>query len=82
MGFIRDLFEKVNEILSNYMEPPLMKISEFLSSGEYLIYAIIGLFLFLLIIVGLIRWLRKAPKFFITLIVIFGLVVGAWIISK
>lgn len=82
MGFIRDFFEKINEILSVYMEPFLMKISEFLSSGEYLIYAIIGLFLILLIIVGLIRWLRKAPKLFITLVVIFGLVIGAWLISK
>lgn len=82
MGFIRDFFEKINEILSVYMEPFLMKISDFLSSGEYLIYAIIGLFLILLIIVGLIRWLRKAPKLFITLVVIFGLVIGAWLISK
>lgn len=82
MGFIKEIFTKVDGILNTYMQPIVDKVVAFLTNGSNTVIAVIGVFAALLILIGLIRWLRKAPKLFIFVVLIFGLVVGAWVISK
>lgn len=82
MGFIRDLFVKANDFLQQYMAPVLDKIIQFLSNEEYAVIGVIGLFTAILILIGLFRWLRKAPKFFFIVLIIFALAVVLWLVSK
>lgn len=82
MGFIRDLFVKANEFLEQFMAPIMDKIITFLSSEEYLIFGLIVFFLFLLLLIGLIRWLRKTPKLFFVILIICAAVVALWIVSN
>lgn len=82
MGFIRDLFVKGNDFLRHYMAPIIDKIIQFLSNEEYAIMGVIGFFISLLILVGLFRWLRKAPKLFFIVFILCGLGVTLWVISR
>lgn len=82
MEFIREYIEKANAFLEQYIAKAIDKIAEFLSGGEYLVIAVIGFFITLLIIIGLFRWLRKAPKIFLFVLILCVLVVALWLISK
>jgi hypothetical protein len=82
MGFIRDLFIKANDFLKQYMGPILDKINQFLQSEEYAVIGVIGLFVVILVLIGLFRWLRKAPKLFFIIVILFTLVVVLWVVSK
>ena len=82
MGFIRDLFVKANDFLQQYMAPIIDKINQFLTSEEYAVIGVIGFFVALLVLIGLFRWLRKAPKFFFIVLILFAIVVVLWIVSK
>lgn len=82
MEFIREYIEKANAFLEQYIAKAIDKIAEFLSGGEYLVIAVVGFFITLLIIIGLFRWLRKAPKTFLFVLILCVLVVALWIISK
>lgn len=82
MEFIREYIEKANAFLEQYIAKAIDKIAEFLSGGEYLVIAVIGFFITLLIIIGLFRWLRKAPKTFLFVLILCVLVVALWLISK
>jgi ABC-type bacteriocin/lantibiotic exporter with double-glycine peptidase domain len=82
MGFIRDLFIKANDFLKQYMGPILDKINQFLQSEEYAVIGVIGLFVVILVLIGLFRWLRKAPKLFFIIVILFALVVVLWVVSK
>lgn len=78
MEAIKGIFDKVDQLLSSYLQPVIDKITQFLGNGAYTVIAVIALFAGLLILIGLFRWLRKAPKLFFFLVFVFGLVVVVW----
>jgi glucan phosphoethanolaminetransferase (alkaline phosphatase superfamily) len=82
MGFLREYIEKANGFLEKYISSAINKIAEFISSGEYLVIAVIGFFITLLLIIGLFRWLRKAPKTFMFVLIVCVLVIAIGLISK
>jgi hypothetical protein len=82
MDFIRDLFTKLDAKIGGYLNPILAKIAAFLESGRTTVIAVIMVFMAIVVLIGLFRWLRKAPKMFIFAVIVFGLVIGAWVISK
>lgn len=82
MGFLREYIEKANGFLKIYISNAIDKVAEFLSGGEYLVIAVIGFFITLLLIIGLFRWLRKAPKTFMFVLILCVLVIALWLISK
>ena len=82
MEFLRELFVKANDFLSQYLAPVIDKINQFLQSGEYAVMGVVGLLVGLFILIGLFRWLRKAPKVFFLVVILFGLVVVLWVVSK
>ena len=73
--FVR-IFDKADQFVSKAIGPVIDKVVEFLSKGKYTIYAVIGLFLSIVILIGLIRWLFKRTKSFIIIAVIFGAVLA------
>jgi len=82
MGFLRDLFVKANDLLQQYMEPVVDKIIQFLQSEEFAVIGIIGLLAGLLVLIGLFRWLRKAPKIFFIVVILSATIIVLWILSK
>lgn len=73
--FVRT-FDKADQFVSKVIGPVIDKIVEFFQRGTYTIYAVIGLFLSIVILIGLIRWLFKGTKSFIVLAIIFGAVLA------
>lgn len=82
MGFIRDLYEKGNAFLEPYIGKIIDFISNFFASGEYLVLGCILFFLTIVILIGLIRWLRKTPKLFLFFLIIIGIIVALGIFSQ
>ncbi|MGD9886533.1 MAG: hypothetical protein AB7T03_01055 [Bacilli bacterium] len=78
MDFVKDLFTKGDAIVGPILDPIVAKIVAFLSNTGITALAVILLFVALLVLVGLFGWLKKAPKFFLFIVVLFGIVVGAW----
>lgn len=71
---------QINEKFTNFFRPIWDKIVQFVSKGEdyYLLYGVIVVLLILLILPGLFAHLKKAPKFFVFLIILLGAVVAIW----
>lgn len=82
MGFIRDYFVKANDFLRGYFAPIIDKIVQFLQTEEYAVIGVISLFVGLLILIGLFRWLRKTPKLFLFIVIIFALVITLGLVTK
>ncbi|MDD3107450.1 MAG: hypothetical protein PHP65_06605 [Bacilli bacterium] len=78
MTFVKELFTKLDGIVGPILAPIVAKITAFLSNTGITALAVILLFVAILVLIGLFGWLRKAPKFFLFVVVIFGIVVGAW----
>ena len=49
---------------------------------EYLVIGAILFFVTFVLLVGLIRWLRKAPKLFFFILILVGIVVTLGLLSK
>jgi hypothetical protein len=77
MDQIRALLEKVDEFVGKFLEPVLEKISSFIASGENAALAMILAFLVLVVLIGLFTWLKKAPKLFFFVVILFGGLVAA-----
>lgn len=82
MAFIRDIIEKGNNFLEPYISKVVDFITNFLGNGEYLVIGAILFFVTLVLLVGLIRWLRKAPKLFFFILILVGIVVTLGLLSK
>ncbi len=82
MEKIYEILAKADQIAGKLLEPIINKLIQFFSSGEYTAIAAIGLFLALIILVGLITWIRKAPKLFFFLLLVFSAVVAASLLIK
>jgi hypothetical protein len=78
MTFIKDLFTQLDGIVGPILDPIVVKMIAFLSDTGIAALGAILLFVAILILVGLFGWLRKAPKFFLFITLLFGIVVGAW----
>jgi len=77
---IVNLFDKADQFLETYLGPVVEKIVLFLIDGKYTIYALIGVFLLIVILIGLIRWIFKGTKSFIAILILFGIVFTIWMI--
>lgn len=82
MGFIREIIVKGNSFFEPYIKRIIDAVTKFLTSGEYLVIGVIAIFVSLLVLIGLIRWLKKAPKLFMFVVIVCGIVIGLWLISK
>ncbi len=82
MEFLRGIFEKANDFFESFMAPIVDKIADFFTSNEYFAIGIVGVFVAMLLIVGLFRWLRKKPVLFIVLLGVFAAVMALWLVSK
>ncbi len=82
MEFIRGIFEKANDFFGQFMGPIVDKIASFFASNEYFVIGIVGLFAALLVIVGLIRWLKKKFVLFLVITIICGAIVTLWALSR
>ncbi|HNZ50060.1 MAG TPA: hypothetical protein PK087_00195 [Bacilli bacterium] len=78
MDFVKELFEKGDAKVGPILDPIVTKITEFLSNTGDTALALILLFTGILILVGLFAWLRRTPRFFLFVLILFGIVVGAW----
>lgn len=74
------LISEINAKFTKFFEPIWNKIVQFLNKGEkyYLLYAAIIVLLIILILPGLYSFLKRAPKFFIFILFLLGIVVGIW----
>lgn len=72
MEKIHELLDKVNGFVEQFLGPILDKIIQFLSSGKYLGIGIICFFAALLLLIGILAWIKKFPKFFFFMLLIFG----------
>lgn len=69
-SFISNIFDKANNMVEPYVAP----VVKFLSNSEYIVVALIFIGVILLVIPGLFTYLKKATKFFIFLIIVFGII--------
>ncbi|HBP26090.1 MAG TPA: hypothetical protein DD618_03970 [Acholeplasmatales bacterium] len=77
MQVIKDLFTKIDGILSTYLDPIVNKIITFLQNTGDTVLALIILFAAILILIGLIRWLKHF-KLFLFVVILFGIVIAVW----
>lgn len=75
MGVMQTYIEKINDILRPFLEPILNKVVDFIQGNKFLALAGILLFLALVFLVGFIRWLRKAPKLFVFILILCAIAV-------
>jgi len=75
-----NIINDINAKFSNYFKPIWDKIVQFLSRGEdyYLLYGVIALLIVIIILPGLLWYLKKHPKFFAFIIFLLGIVVAIW----
>lgn len=69
---------QANEKFINLFKPIWDKIIQFFNKEYYVIYAIIVLFLIVLIIPGLFTFLKRWPKFFAFIIILLSAIVLVW----
>lgn len=77
MQAIKDLFTKIDGILSTYLDPIVNKVVTFLQNTGNTVLALIIVFAAILILIGLIRWL-KYFKSFLFVVILFGIVIAVW----
>ncbi|MDD3999402.1 MAG: hypothetical protein PHX62_00715 [Bacilli bacterium] len=82
MEKIYDLLAKVDQIIGKFLGPIVEKLKLFFDSEEYTAMAAIGVFLGIVILVGLITWVKKTPKFFFFILIVLGAVVAAALLIK
>lgn len=82
MEFIRDIFVKLNDLIEPFLGPIIDKIAQFFGSGEYSVITLLMFFGVIIFLIGIIRWVKKTPKFFVTLLVLVAIVVILWILSR
>jgi len=82
MEFIRSLFEKGNKFCEPYLGKVVEFLKNFFNSNEYFIIGLILVFIAIILLIGLFKFLFKTPKLFFTLLIIVGIVVGLWFLSK
>lgn len=80
MGFIRDLFDKANSVVERFIAPIVDWVVEFLSSDDYFVIGLLFSFGGILILIGLLRWLRKMPKLLFFVAILIALVVVLWLL--
>ncbi|MGB3997601.1 MAG: hypothetical protein WBL36_04015 [Bacilli bacterium] len=73
------LFDKADEFIAKFLAPIINKIINFLSQGEYTIYALITIFVGIILLIGLFRWVFKGTKSFIFFLFLFGAVFAVWL---
>jgi len=74
------VFDKTNGFFEKILAPFVDKLVDFLQQGEYTIYALIGVFLAIIVLIGLLRWIFKGTKSFFAILIIFGAVFAIWFI--
>jgi hypothetical protein len=72
------LFDKADGFLSKYVGPIINKLINFLNKGEYTIYALLILFVGIILLIGLFKWVFKGTKSFILVLLLFGAVFAVW----
>ncbi|HHZ12070.1 MAG TPA: hypothetical protein GYA05_05090 [Acholeplasmataceae bacterium] len=72
MEKIRELLSTVDAFVERFIGPILEKIVQFLSSGENFAIGLISVFVALVLLIGLITWMKKSFKSFLILLIIFG----------
>ncbi|NLD26201.1 MAG: hypothetical protein GX661_02450 [Acholeplasmataceae bacterium] len=72
MDKIRAFLDSVNGFVGKFIEPILNKIANFIQSGKNAALAIILVFLALTVLIGLFTWLKKTPKLFFFVLIVFG----------
>ncbi|MCK9536431.1 MAG: hypothetical protein M0R05_02385 [Bacilli bacterium] len=72
------LFDKADDFFAKFVGPIIDKIITFLNKGEYTIYVLLGMFLVIIILIGLLRWVFKGTKSFIAMVLLFGIVFAIW----
>ena len=77
MQAIKELFTKIDGILSTYLDPIVNKIVTFLQNTGNTVLALIIVFAVILILIGLIRWLKHF-KSFLFVVILFGIVIAVW----
>jgi hypothetical protein len=82
MNQIKELISKANDFAGEILEPILQKIFDFLLKGEYVVVGIICVFLALVILIGLITWIKKTPKLFFFILIVFGGLAAAALFIK
>lgn len=77
MQAIKDLFTKIDGILSTYLDPIVNKIVTFLQNTGNTVLALIIVFTAIVVLIGLIRWLKHF-KSFLFVVILFGIVIAVW----
>lgn len=73
------MIDKIKEIgnqINGIIEPLFNQVLAFLEKEYFIIYGILFLFVGILTIIGLFAFLKKAPKLFIFLVVLLGIIVA------
>lgn len=83
MDKIKETISNLNTVVGSYIKDVIDKIASFFTAGYYLLYAVIGILLIILILAGLIGCFKKIPKLFIFLLIVLG-AVGAiyWFLGR
>ncbi|HHX80283.1 MAG TPA: hypothetical protein GX692_04375 [Acholeplasmataceae bacterium] len=82
MEKIYELLEKANAFSEKVIGPIIDKIVQFISSGEYTAIGIIGVFISLVFLIGILTWIKKTPKLFFLVLLVFGALVAAALLLK
>lgn len=82
MEKIYQLLEKANAFSEKVIGPIIDKIVQFISSGEYTAIGIIGVFISLVFLIGILTWIKKTPKLFFLVLLVFGALVAAALLLK
>lgn len=73
-----DILIEISNTISAIIEPFFNQFLGFIDDGYYILYAVVALFLVILILVGLFTFLKRAPKFFLFIVVLLGAVGALW----
>jgi len=78
MDKIRELVKPFFDMINGFLEPIMTKVTEFLLLDMRVLYAVIFVFVGLLALIGLIAFIKKAPKLFFVLLIILAIFLAAW----
>ena len=82
MEKIYELLDKANAFSEKVLGPIIDKIVQFISSGEFTAIGIIGVFISLVFLIGILTWIKKTPKLFFLVLLVFGALVAAALLLK
>ena len=72
--FFIDINDKIGQIIKPYWD----KVLGFFNKEYYVLYAVLGLLLVILLIPGLFTILKRAAKFFFFILILFGAIIALW----